>query len=34
MYNEQIKMRGSKRSDANVALEFLKGMCTRDDMMS
>ncbi|XP_039684281.1 protein FAR1-RELATED SEQUENCE 5 [Medicago truncatula] len=33
MYNEQLKERGSKSSDADAALEFLKGMCTRDDMM-
>lgn len=33
MYNEQFKERGSKMSDADDALEFLRGMCTRDDMM-
>lgn len=32
MYNEQNKGKG-KRSDADEALEFLNGMCTRDDMM-
>jgi hypothetical protein len=32
MYNEQVKMRGSRHSDAAGALDFLKGMCTRDDM--
>jgi len=26
-------MKGSKHSDAYAALEFLKGMCTTDDMM-
>jgi hypothetical protein len=33
MYNEQFKVNGSKSSYADAALEFLKGMCTRDDMM-
>jgi hypothetical protein len=33
MYNEQFKQRGTKHSDAEGALEFLKGMCSRDDMM-
>ncbi|KEH19278.1 hypothetical protein MTR_8g045760 [Medicago truncatula] len=33
MYNEQFKERGSKSADADSSLEFVKGMCTRDDMM-
>lgn len=33
MYNEQFKGEGSNCSDADSAIEFLKAMCSRDDMM-
>jgi len=32
MYNEQFKRRGSRLSDAEGAIDFLKGVCKRDDM--
>ncbi|CAJ2671973.1 unnamed protein product [Trifolium pratense] len=33
MYNEQFKHRGRKSSDAEDAIDFIKDMCIRDDMM-
>ncbi|XP_039690551.1 protein FAR1-RELATED SEQUENCE 5 [Medicago truncatula] len=33
MYNEQLKGTGSNSSNADCAIEFLKAMCARDDMM-
>ncbi|XP_045798993.1 putative protein FAR1-RELATED SEQUENCE 10 [Trifolium pratense] len=33
MYNEQFKHRGRKSSDAEDAIDFIKDMCVRDDMM-
>jgi hypothetical protein len=33
MYNEQFKQRGSKSSDADDTLDFLKGLCSKDEMM-
>jgi len=33
LYNEQFKLRGSKSPDDDNALEFLKGICSRDDMI-
>jgi len=33
MYNDQFKESGNKTSDVDAAVEFLKGMCARDDMM-
>lgn len=33
MYNEQFRDKGSNGSDAEEALEFLKEMCIKDDMM-